>query len=257
MSAYAILGATGNTGLSILQLLTKNPDKRIHVLVRSKSKLEKLFPGASSNPNIQIFEGSISDIQVLQACLKGSKAAFLTVAVTANIPGCSIAQDTATSVIEALQGLREQDKALKPPRLVVLSSAAMDDKFWIDTPAIVHKILGKASSYVYADLGVAESILRKEADWLSSVFVMPGGIVHDELNGHELSMTKQQTFVSFLDVAAGMIECADEEGERWDGAHVSVVLKDGKRARIEWWVPVYMVKGMLCHFFPWLYPYVA
>jgi putative NADH-flavin reductase len=257
MSAYAILGATGNTGLSILQLLTKDPDKRIHVLVRSKTKLEKLFPGALSNPNIHIFEGSISDIKVLQACLKGSKAAFLTVAVSANIPGCSIAQDTATSVIEALQGLREHDKTLKPPRLVVLSSASMDDKFWINTPAFVHQILGKASSYIYADLGVAESILRKEEDWLSSVFVMPGGIVHDEQKGHELSATKQQTFVSFLDVAAGMIECADEEGERWDGAHVSVVLANGAKARILWSVPVYMIRGMLCHFFPWSYPYIG
>jgi hypothetical protein len=72
-------------------------------------------------------------------------------------------------------------------------------------------------SYIYADLGVAEIIVRKEEGWLSSAFVMPGGIVHDVQKGHELSTTRQQTFVSFLDVAAG-VQCADE-GERWDGAH--------------------------------------
>jgi hypothetical protein len=256
MSAYAILGATGNTGLSILQLLSKTPTNKIHVLVRSKVKLEKLFPGLSSNPNIHIFEGSISDISVLSACLQGTKAAFLTVAVSDNVPGCSIAQDTAKSVVEALQGLRKDDRAFKPPMLVVLSSATMDDKFWTDIPAFFHTTMGKAASYIYADLGVAESILRKEEDWINSAFVMPGGIVHDVQKGHELSTTRQQTFVSFLDVAAGMIQCADE-GERWDGAHVSVVLAKGAKARIEWWVPVFLVKGTLCHYFPLLYPYLA
>ena len=256
MSAYAILGATGSTGSSILQLLSASPKAHIKLLVRSKSKLHKLFPAAIDNPNIEIFESSISDISTLSKCLSGTKAAFLTVAATTNVPGCSISIDTAKAVVQALKTLQEDDPNFKPPRLIVLSSASVDDKFWDTTPAFVHNWLYTALSDLYDDLKEAEKYLRGQQDWLNTAFIMPGGIVHDVQRGHELSTTSQQTFVSFLDVAGAMIEVADSEGDRWDWQNVSLVLKGGQTAKIEWWAPVLLSKGLLLHYAPWLYSYL-
>ena len=255
MSAYAILGATGQVGGSILSLLGQNPKNKINVLVRSRSKLEKSYPPASSNPNIRIFEGNISNIPTLSQTLKSTKSVFLTVATKGNAPGTSIALDTAKAVISALESLRSEDKHFKPPRLIVLSSASLDDKFWTSVPNFVHAIMYAANAHIYNDLARAEAYLRRYEDWLDMTFVMPGGLTHDVQQGHELSAEMQQTFISFLDLAAGMVEVADADA-RWEGKHVSVVLKEGRKARIEWWAPVLLGKGLLCYAFPWLYAWL-
>jgi putative NADH-flavin reductase len=254
MSAYAILGGTGSTGSSILQLLSASPTNTINVLVRSRSKLHKIVPSSSNSPNITIFEGSISDTETLANCLSGTKAVFLTVAVVDNVPGTTIAQDTAHAVVSALTILK-RDPYFKPPRLVVLSSASLDDKFWTTTPAFVHNLLYAAMCNVYNDLKAAEAYLRTQDDWLACTFLMPGGISHDVQRGHELSTSEQQTFVSFLDVAAAMIEVANE-GESWDGENVSLVLSGGQRAKVEWWAPVVLGKGLLMGAWPWMYKWL-
>jgi putative NADH-flavin reductase len=257
MSSYAILGATGSTGTSILQLLSASPGNHINLLVRSKSKLRKLSPDSLTNPNIRIFESSISDIPTLTQCLAGTKAVFLAVAVNDNVPGCTIAQDTAHAVVQALEKLKADDKNFKAPRLVVLSAAPLEPKLWPSPPPFQYKLLYCALSHLYADLELAHEFLRSQSYWLSSTFVMPGGIVKDVQLGHELSTDRHQAgFVSYLDVAAAMIEVADEEGERWDGKNVSLVLKEGRQARVEWWAPVALGKGLLVHFFPGLYEWL-
>lgn len=257
MSAYAILGATGSMGSSILQLLSAAPNNKIHVLVRSRAKLEKLIPSVSSNPNIKIFEGSISNAENLAQCLRGVKAVFLTVAVVKNIPGCSIAQDTARAVVTALTQLKDEDPTFRSPRLVVLSSASVDDKFWNGIPAFVHHTLFAAMYYVYTDLQKAQSFLQTQDNWISSTFITPGGISHDVQRGHTLSESEQQTFISFLDVAAGMIEVADEESGRWDGKLVCVVGSSGVKARIPWSAPLELVKGLVWYWCPWMYAYLS
>lgn len=83
-------------------------------------------------------------------------------------------------------------------------------------------------------------------------FMMPGGLTHDIQQGHELSTERQQTFISFLDLAAGMIEVADSGGE-WEGKHVSVILSKGRKAKFEWGVPVMLEKRVICYYCPWLY----
>src|SRR5690242_7726943 len=101
MSAYAILGATGQVGGSILKLLGSSPENNINVLVRSRAKLEKSYPSLSSKLNIRVFEGNVSDVATLAQCLEGTRTVFLTTAVTDNDPGVSIAVDTAHAVISA------------------------------------------------------------------------------------------------------------------------------------------------------------
>jgi hypothetical protein len=148
--------------------------------------------------------------------------------------------------------LKKRYPHFKPPHLVVWSSASLDDKFWTMTPAFVHHLFYAAMCNAYNDLKAAEAYLRTQDDWLVCTFVMPGGISHDIQRGNQLSTSEQQTFVSFLDVAAAMVEVADG-GERWDGQNVSFVLKRGQRAKVEWWAPVVLGKGFLMGVWPCMY----
>lgn len=115
MPTYAMLGATGNTGLNILRVLTKTQSYaqdpvHIHAYARSKSKLLSSHPDAASDDRVSIFAGVLEDLDLLASCLKGANAIFLAVAVSDNIPGCQIAQNTASLVIEALERLKQLDK---------------------------------------------------------------------------------------------------------------------------------------------------
>lgn len=76
--------------------------------------------------------------------------------------------------------------------------------------------------------------------------------MHDEQRGHEVSTERSRTLLSFLDLAAGMVEVADAEGDHWDMKDVSV-LPTARDVRIEWRVPICSLKGLLYHFLPALY----
>ncbi|KAF1968134.1 hypothetical protein BU23DRAFT_602437 [Bimuria novae-zelandiae CBS 107.79] len=263
MSAYGILGATGNTGLCILKLLNKKaatdpgaaPD--VHILIRSRSKLERLYPDALTNPKIKIFEGNISNQLVLKQCLQGTRAVFLAVAITDNKPGSTITMDTSKAVVEALESLKAQQTAFKPPKLIQLSAAPADPKFLDKEPWFVRNVVTLATSNIYKDLEIAERYLRSYEDWLTSIFVMPGGLSFDEQYGHELSLTHSQDgCISFLDLAAAMIEAADDENGKWDMQNVSVLLKGGQKIKFASYMPFALAMGLIVHFFPFLYPYL-
>lgn len=256
MPCYAILGATGKTGSSVLQILSKDPAVEIHALVRSKAKLMQQDPSLEAHPGTKIFEGSLDNTEVLTACITGTDAIFQTIAVTDNVPNCTIATDTARSLVLAFQRLRDSDKTVRLPRLVVLSSQSTEEYLCRDTPWLLHLVATTAFSNIYQDLHTAEAYLRSQSDWLSVTFIKPGGLSRDVQRGHRLS-TEQgcEIFVSFLDLAAGMIEVAATEGDKWDMKSVCVLPKhDG--AKFDWMSPVWLCKGLLCHFFPALYPWM-
>ena len=125
MSAYTILGATGQVGGSILSVLGANPLARTHVLVRSRVKLEKSYPGLNSSPNIVTYEGTITDIPFLTAYLADTHSIFLPVAVNENKSGVNISVETAHAVVSALEYLQSRSPEWEAPRLVVLSSASL------------------------------------------------------------------------------------------------------------------------------------
>ncbi len=253
MNSYAVLGATGNTGQSLLTILSQAPDKTIHAYCRSKSKLLRLSPHISSNENIKVYEGNLDDVSLIADCISGTKAVFMVVALSDNMPGCSIALDTARVVVSAMEKLRKDDPDARLPRAIVLSSASLDNHLCRDMPRFVHWMLFACASNVYKDLIQAEKYLRSKEDWISTTFIKPGGLVHDRQRGHELSTERQQTFLSFLDLAAGMVEVADTEGDKWDMRNVSV-LPTSKDVKFEWMAPVYLVKGLFYHFFPSMAP---
>lgn len=232
MPSYAVLGATGQTGNAVLSVLLQSDKNHINAYCRSKSKLLSQFPEHATDDRLQIFEGSLSDTQLLANCCRGVRAVFLTVAVKGNEPGCRIAQDTAGRVIAAMERLRSEtpscsDKA-ELPRLIVLSSASTSAHLCRNMPRLAHALLYRANWNIYTDLEAAEALLRSQSSWLDTVYIKPGALSHDVQGGHVLSTEQQASPVSFLDVAAGMVECADEGEGRWTGREVSVLPKAEK-----------------------------
>lgn len=275
MATYAVLGATGQTGSHILQLLLRDhPSAEINVLVRSRAKLETMLPDIFDNHNarrIHIYEGTINNIPVLTECLRGVKTAFLTVASMYNTPRIRIAQDQAEAVVAALEKLRGDEVTKKTngvsseaaakkktnlPLLVMISSGETEeDPFCLDIPWVARRFLFSCNYWIYTDLIAAEKYLRQKSDWIDTVFFKPGGIAHDIQRGHVLSTDTSQTFISFWDVAAGMIECGSEDSrEVWAGKSVSVLSKGNAKFPLE--TPFILFKNLTGYLFPWLSKWV-
>ena len=267
MPTYAILGATGQVGSSILDALLETstkafpPDEiRINTFVRSKQKLLSMRPALASHPNSTIYEGQLTNTALLASCIHNTRAVFLCAAANDNVPYCSVAQESAHAVLSALEHNRTEhlNDTTPPPKLIILSSASLEPHLMADLPTLFTPVMKRAASWVYADLRLAETYLRSHAPaGCELIFIKPGGLVHDKPVGHQLSTTRQQTFLSFADLGAGMVEAADSPAGKWAEAkgNVSVVpAREG--TRIEWYVPWYLVKGCLYHYFPGAYPYL-
>ena len=274
MPTYAILGATGQTGSSILDNLlqssSKHPESKIQInaFVRSKQKLLSMHPALASHPNTSIYEGQLTDIALLASCIRNTRAVFLCIAARDNVPHCTIAQDQTRAVLSALEHNENDPEhsqksntnaSAPPPKLIVLSSASLEPHLIADLPAPFLAVMHTAASWMYADLRLAETHLRTHAPSnVELIFIKPGGLVHDAPVGHRLSTTQQQTFLSFADLGAGMVEAADAPAGTWAEAKGNVsVVPAGQGTRIEWYVPWFLVKGCLFHFLPGLYPYLG
>lgn len=258
MATYAVLGSTGNCGSAIIQNLLQSPQNTIHAYCRNKAKLRRLIPQIVDSKQVQVFEGSIYDVELMVDCVRGTKAVFLVVTTNDNIPGCRVSQDSATTVIQALQKIKaESGPGLKLPKLVLLSSATIDDHLSRDMPSWFRPIMLAAASHVYADLQRTEEYLRSHSDWASTIFIKPAGLSPDVSRGHRLTLDEEESFISYLDLSAGMIEAADDQEGRYDGRNVSVVnQKRGVGAKFPKGTPMCIIMGLARHFFPWLHPYL-
>ncbi|BCS01650.1 oxidoreductase tpcG [Aspergillus luchuensis] len=250
MPKYAVLGSTGNCGTALLKILMKRPDAHINAYCRDKAKLLCLMPESiDKKDKITIFEGSIHDEKLLGTCMYDCHAVFLVVSTNDNIPGCRLGQDTATTVISALQALNQA------PKIVLLSSASLDEHLSRHVPVLLKKVLLRSASFVYEDLVQTERILRKEAAWLTTIFVKPGALSVDIQRGHALSFTEENGPLSYLDLAAGMVEAVDDPDGRYDMRNVCVVNTNG-RAKFPWGTPMCILMGLLRHYFPFLHPFL-
>ena len=253
MSSYTILGATGNCGTALLTLLLETSDAPIKVYCRNQEKLVRLVPAVRNNKRVKIFTGSIIDVDLFAKALEGSRTAFLTASTNDNIPGCHISQDLAHTAITALERKRsEPDCSL--PRLVLLSSATIDP--WISRKSPwINAVVRRSAWHVYRDLELAEAFLRKHEKWVACVYIKPGGLSVDVQRGHRLTLDEEESFVSYLDIAAGMIEAADDGKGKWDNRNVGVVNANGK-AKFPPGTPRCIALGLLRFYFPFLHPYL-
>lgn len=249
MPTYAVLGGTGTTGQALLRLLLQSPKNTVNAYVRSKAKLHKLSPQYKDNDSLQVFEGAITDVSVFADCISNVSAVFCVLGANENLPGVRIVQDAAHSIVAACCQLRAQDPTVSLPKILFLTSASINPHLCRDLPKPAHWLLLTALSYTYEDLRYAEDYLRLHKSWLNVTFIQPGGLVQDTQRGHALNLDRQQTFLSYMDLAAGMIEAATVDGDQYKWKGVSVVpTKDG--TKIEWRVPFYMAQGLLAHYLP-------
>ncbi|KAI2619910.1 putative NAD-dependent epimerase/dehydratase [Hypoxylon sp. NC1633] len=261
-SAYAVLGSTGNCGTALIKTLLRSPHNTIHAYCRNQAKLRRLLPDVVDNKQVRVFEGSVRDLALITECIRGTQAVFLVVTTNDNVPGCRLNQDTAAIVVQALEKLKAeslapQKPAHKLPKVILLSSAAIDDQLSRHTPWWLRPVLLTASSNVYSDLRAAEQMLRSQADWLSFIIIKPGGLSVDVPRGHRLAFEGENVFISYLDLSAGMIEAADDEEGQYEGRSVGVVnAKPGVAAKIPSRTPLAIIVGIMRHFFPWLHPYL-
>ena len=253
---YAILGATGTIGNILLTHLFTTTSININVFIRSQTKLDGLSPDITASPRLSTYLGDIThSLENLTDCLRSTTAAFLCCACSSNNPNTTVAQDQARAVIVALSRIRADDPGAIVPRLIVLDSAETEARFCINIPWPFHHLLFRANCFIYADLIAAAAILRKEGDWVDMIFVKSGGLSHDEPEGHRVSGEgPQQTWLSFRDLVAGMVECADEEeGRRWVGRSVTVVGQTGRGVGVEWRALGVLGRGLMVSVAPWLY----
>ena len=250
MPTYAVLGASGFTGSSILTLLLKDPTNHINVYVRSKSKLLSLFPGLEENKSVRIFAGRLHDVPLMASCISPDvNTVFCVLGLNENIPGIRIAQDGAQAIVAALCYPNPVERAKNSPRIIFLTSASVNPRIAVNEPPLILGFIKRAFSYAYEDLELAEAYLRLHESWLNVTFVTPGGLVEDEQKGHVLSLDHSQTFLSYPDLAAAMIEIAESSGYDWMGVGV---LPKGKDVKIEWKAPAQMVRGLVWHYLPWI-----
>ncbi|KAL3430233.1 hypothetical protein BDV09DRAFT_199849 [Aspergillus tetrazonus] len=244
MTTYAVLGSTGDCGRAIIRILLRRPDAQIRAYCRSRAKLVRLLPEVDEHKQVEVFEGSIHDEQVVSACIRNCRAVFLVVSTNDNIPGCRLAQDTASTVIRALQKIEQA------PKLILLSSATIDDHFSRHVPFLL-----PSASYVSHDPLETEKLLRAESHWLTTIFIKPGALSVDEQRGHALSLMDETSPLSYLDLAAAMVEAVDDPDGRYGMRDVSVMNNNGP-AKLPTGTPVCILMGFLRHFFPSPHPYL-
>src|SRR6202020_245216 len=103
----------------------------------------------------------------------------------------------------------------KRPKLVLLSSATIDYHLSRKMAWLFRRILLTAASSVYNDLRRTEEVLRAQGKTVTTIFIKPGGLSVDKQRGHKLDFDVEDTFVSYLDLAAAMIEAADDPDGRY------------------------------------------
>lgn len=171
---------------------------------------------------------------------------------------CRVSQDLASTLIKSLQKLKAHSPpGLKLPKLVLLSSSTIDDHLARNMPWWFRPIMLTAASQVYNDLRVAETVLRSHESWLDTIFIKPGGLSVDISRGHQLTLDHEDSFLSYLDLSAGMIEAADDEEGRYNGRNVGIInATKGKGAAFPKGTPLCILMGLLRHYLPWLHPYL-
>ncbi|RMZ74760.1 hypothetical protein DV737_g5766, partial [Chaetothyriales sp. CBS 132003] len=240
---YGVFGATGNCGTAILQHLFKIPNVEINAYCRNKQKLIALSPQVVDDKKVKIFEGSIKDVDLLVRCVRGCQTVFLLASTNDNVPGCRISQDLALSIVTALKKCKAEDVDYQPPKLVLLSSATIDDYLSRKIPYF-RPIMLRAASNIYEDLRRTEAFLRSQEDWLTTIYIKPGGLSCDIQRGHKLSLHEEETFLSYMDLAAGMLEAANDTTGQWDGKNVGVI-NAGQKAKFARGTPECIFWGLV------------
>ena len=142
------------------------------------------------------------------------------------------------------------------PKTLLLSSAGINPDYTRDASPVLIAIGQTALSYAYEDLRQAEAYLKLHKSWLNVIFIHAGGLTNDLQRGHRVSFEatprERQSFISYPDLAAGMIEVAENEGDQYNWKGVRVLPTSGD-VKFNWGAPMIFVRGLVAHFVPSAY----
>jgi oxidoreductase AflX len=140
------------------------------------------------------------------------------------------------------------------PRIIVLSSGTISDHLTRETPKVARNIVWCGFSNVYKDLIKAESYYRMQKSWMTAIFVLPGALSYDVQSGHAIDTEKEAAgFLSYLDLAAGMIECGSKSRDDKEYDWVSLSVVPTGKTKIYWKAPFNVLRGCVWTIFPPLY----
>jgi hypothetical protein len=205
----AIFGATGQTGRVIvrqLSALVESNALQLQIYVRAKAKLVGLIPGIDTKSSIRIFEGALTDVEVVKNTLAGAQIIVCTLGENENIPGVRVLQDGANSILAALEELRVQQKGWEKPHVFYLSSSTYNARFAAARPPFVHWIIKTAFYHPYADLAKAQAKLVEHSQLLSITLIQPPVLIEEDGTGHEISTESVRLAVSYEDLGSGFVE---------------------------------------------------
>lgn len=143
----ALLGATGCTGRRILHKLLQEPiaaEIDNHVYVRSRTKLESLFPSISSYPHLAIFHGSLNDKILIRDCLVQVDTIVCILGENENIPGVTVLQDSASNPNSVIVAQNLIIRAKKNTHLLLLSSGTWNPHFAATRPTLLNWMIRHA-----------------------------------------------------------------------------------------------------------------
>ncbi|KAL4898961.1 Averufin oxidase A [Aspergillus multicolor] len=232
MPTYALLGATGATGSSILRHLLHSefPENlTINILVRHKSKLLSAFPDlALDNPRsprptpsrtICIHEGTSTNPNILQPVIANASVVFNCVAQNGSPMGTTLVQDTAAALLAATRRQPQPPGRRSPLTVIQLRSASLNPVLAAQVPRFVHRIVSFCLAAGYDDLRRACALYERAAreELLRYVFVDPPTL-HDALGtratGYRLITVEEQAVcLSYADLGVAMCEIADRVDE--------------------------------------------
>ena len=263
MPKYALLGATGSTGSSVLRYLLEEPPKglKVNILVRNKTKLLNAFPKLEETSafEVTITVGTPNDSNALQQCLEGSNVIINCIATNESRPDTSIAYDTAAAVIDSLKTLRKLDGATyQTPTVVTLRAAPVNPVFAAQMPAFGRAMIWFILRFCYLDLQKAGQLyaqIAKEEPGLLEYIYVDSGATQDadgtERTGYELVTDGHlEGFVSFADLGAAICELA-ERHEDFEGKGVGVAAtgKVNMTLMVNFGYAMDAIKNRILHFF--------
>lgn len=212
LTRIALLGATGQTGREVLEILLKQDAATINIYVRSKSKLLGMFPSLETDPKINVFEGNVLDQALFIDLLTNVDTIIFTLGQNDNRPGSQIIEDGARAVISALEEMNARgQKRQEPPRLVFLSSVSWNERKNPpgNTP-LMTRIIRQAFYWPYKDLLAGQRILCSRPDLVNVTLMQPGALIEENATGYDLSIDTVGVGISYPDLAAAMVEVALE-----------------------------------------------
>ena len=202
-------------------LLSQPPkDLTLNIFVRSRPKLSKAFPDLETTTafKINIIEGTPSDATAMQQCLKNVDIVMACIASNESTPGMSLAYDTATAIIDALEIHRKtQGSAYRSPTIIQLRTASLNPVFRAALPWTARTMASFCFYYIYEDLEYACKLFEESPELLNYVYVDPPSI-HDAdgttPTGYKLILVgKQEPILSYADLGAAFCEVADRRDE--------------------------------------------